>query len=492
MTSGAAAGAPRRRLDPRVVVGVVYVGSMLMSSIDITIVNVAIPKLAEGFGVSAASAEWVVVGYLVSLAMWIPASGWFGDRFGNKRVFLTAVAVFSVASALCGVAQSVNQLVAFRLLQGVGGGMLTPVGMAMLWRTFPPEERARAARILIIPGIVGPASGPLLGGYLVDHFSWRWVFYVNIPVGAAIFLFGVFFLHEHREPNPGGFDVGGFLLAGPGLAALLYALGEGPGRGWASPYVLVPGAIAAVMLVALVKVELGQPEPMLQLRLLNDRLFRTMNISALFGFGAFLGFLFLVPIFLQNVRGASAFSSGATTFPEAVGVLCSTQLLVARLYPRIGPRRLMMFGYTGIATLVMVMSFVTLETNTWVIRLIMFATGFTMAFSFLSLQAGTFARIEPAMMGRASAIYNAQRQSASAMGVAILATVLKALMPADGSPAGDQLHAFQMTFRVCAVLALLGAVVAYFVHDEDAASTMVRKGKAAPADAAASPASAGH
>ena len=179
------------RISQKVAVGVVYVAAMFMSIMDITIVNTALPTIGRSFGVSPTSVDTISIAYLVSLAIFIPASGWLGDRFGGKRVLLTAIVVFTAASALCGVASSLSELVAFRILQGVGGGMLAPVGMAMLFRAFPPEERVRAASILTIPTVIAPALGPVLGGLLVTELSWRWVFFVNVPIGMAAVVFGL-------------------------------------------------------------------------------------------------------------------------------------------------------------------------------------------------------------------------------------------------------------------------------------------------------------
>ncbi len=169
---------------------------------DTTIVNVAIPTLSTEFDSSRASMEWVVLGYLLSLAIWIPASGWIGDRIGTKKTFLFALATFTIASMLCGQAHSLSELILFRILQGVGGGMLTPVGTAMLFRVFPPAERARASTILFVPTVIAPALGPLVGGLLIDHASWRWIFYVNALIGLRRFLFGFFFpKRKQKEPS---------------------------------------------------------------------------------------------------------------------------------------------------------------------------------------------------------------------------------------------------------------------------------------------------
>src|SRR5215469_10109170 len=224
---------------------------MFMSIMDATIVNVALPTIGREFHVSQTAVDSIAISFLVSLAVFIPASGWLGDRFGGKRVLLIAIVVFTGASALCGVASSLGELVAFRILQGAGGGMLAPVGMAMLYRVFPPEERVRAAAILTVPTTLAPALGPVLGGLLTTDLSWRWVFYVNLPIGVAAFLFGVLFVRHTPEAHPGRFDLPGFILSGTGLGLLMYGVSEGPVKGWRSADVLTAITAGAVLLAAM-------------------------------------------------------------------------------------------------------------------------------------------------------------------------------------------------------------------------------------------------
>src|SRR6266513_2410484 len=241
MTAAATARRTTDRVPYKWIVAAVFVCGMFIDILDTTIVNVALPDLGREFHASTASIEWIVLGYLLSLAVWIPASGWIGDRIGTRRVFLFALGMFTLASALCGQAHSLGELVAFRVLQGVGGGMLVPVGTAMLFRSFPPIERAKASTVLFVPTVLAPVLGPVLGGWLVTDVSWRWIFYVNLPVGVLAFTIGFLFLREEREGHAGRFDLPGFLLSGSGLALVLFALTQGPDKGWRSPEVLGAG-----------------------------------------------------------------------------------------------------------------------------------------------------------------------------------------------------------------------------------------------------------
>ncbi len=468
-----------RQLDPKVSVSIVFVVGMFMSIMDGTIVNVALPSIGHQLGVLSTSIDAVVVAYLLSLAVVIPASGWLGDRWGTKRVFLVALALFTITSALCGLASNFTMLVFFRFLQGAAGGALAPVGTAMLYRTFPPAERVRVSSILIIPTVIAPATGPVLGGLLVDSLSWGWVFFVNVPIGIVAFLFGLFFLQEHREPKAGGFDLPGFLLAGIGLALALYALSEGPTSGWTSLTVLGSALGGLLLLSAFVVVELRRREPLLDLRLLDNQLFRTANLVSLVSGAGFLGVLFVAPLFLQQGLGVTPLTSGLTTFPEALGVLLSSQI-VARFYPRVGPRRLMVGGLIGVTIVIGLLSLIGPNTSLWLMRVLIFLTGAGMAFAFVPVQTAAFATISSAATGRASALSNALRQLGSALGVAVLGEVLSAVGPTRLSATGKvlpNLAAYHAAFLAAAVLMLIAAGIALAVSDHDAAPSMQGQAK---------------
>jgi EmrB/QacA subfamily drug resistance transporter len=462
-----------RLMNPKVTVSVVFVLAMFMAIMDTTIVNVALPTISRDLSVPLDRVDGVVVGFLVSLAVFIPASGWLGDRFGTKRVFLTALVIFTLASALCGLAQNFGELVGFRVLQGVGGGMLTPTGMAMLYRTFPPAERVRASRILTVPTALAPALGPVVGGILVTAASWRWVFYVNLPIGVLGFVFGVVFLQEHREAGAGRFDLPGFLLAGTGLGGLMYALSEGPSHGWGSPLIISLGLAGIVLLTALVLVEMRTAQPMIHLRLLADRLFASTTAVLFIGVMAFLGSLYLIALFLQEGLGLSALNAGLSTFPEALGVMLGAQI-AARVYPRAGPRRMMTAGMLGVAATTALMATVGSGTSLWWLRALMFLFGLCWAQALVPLQAAAFATITPAATGAASTLFNTGRQLGMAVGVAILSTVASAvgLTQVVAGRAVPHLAAYHAGLVTASVIALIAAGAAQFVDDRAAAATM--------------------
>jgi EmrB/QacA subfamily drug resistance transporter len=465
--------------QPELSVAVIYIVALFVTILDTTIVGTALPSMAADFGVSTAQIGWVVIVYMVSTAVWIPASGWIGDRFGTRRVFLGALAIFTVASVLCGLSQSLEQLLAVRVVQGAAAGMLSPVGTAMLFRAFPPERRARAATVLFIPTSIAPAIGPVLAGVLVETLSWHWIFWLNGPVGVASIAFGLRFLREHREPRAGRFDWPGFVLSGMGLALTFFALTNGSRSGWTSPVVVVSGAVGLASLALLVFVELRRPEPLLNLRLLRERLFGTTNLASFFAWSTYIGWLFLMPLYLQQVRGVSPAESGSITFLEAVGMVAGSRV-VSRLYPVVGPRRLVAGGCAGIAVAMVASTFVSATTDVGLLRLLVFLGGAAMAGVVLTSNTAMFARIAPSDTGRASAIFNMIRRTSAAFGVAVLATVVASVGPtgpADGPPlTGDVLlPAFHAAFAVATVLAVIGAITALWIRDSDAERTIVRR-----------------
>ena len=478
---------PAVRMNQKVAVSVVFVSAMFMNIIDITIVNVALPTVGRTFRLAPTAVDGIVIAYLVSLAVFIPASGWLGDHFGGKRVLMAAIVVFTIGSALCGLSQNMTELVLSRVVQGAGGGMLAPVGMAMLFRVFPPAERIRASSILTVPTTLAPALGPVLGGLLVTDLSWRWVFFVNVPLGIAAVTFAALCLERTGVSDTGAFDTLGFLLGGVGLGALMYGVSEGPLRSWSSMSVVTTCVVGALLLAAMVRFELHRSNPLVDLRLLSERLFRSSNAVMFLASAAFLGTLYLIPLYYQDARGLSALQSGLSTFPEAFGVMLGAQLASRIIYPRIGPRRHITVALLCLAAVMSLLVHISVTTDLWSMRGIMFLLGLMMGNVFVPNQAASMAQISAASTGRASTLFNTMRQFGSAVGVAVLSTVLVGVGSAQA--AGGSVHAdmraYHVAFGTACLFALAAAAFSMTIHDGDAAETMVlRRRRSSPVPSA--------
>jgi EmrB/QacA subfamily drug resistance transporter len=474
---------PAVRISQKVAVSVVFVSAMFMNIMDITIVNVALPTIGRSFHILPTSVDGIVIAYLVSLAVFIPASGWLGDKFGGKRVLMTAICVFTIGSAACGISHNITELVLARVLQGAGGGMMAPVGMAMLFRVFPPAERIRASSILTVPTTFAPAIGPVLGGFLVTDLSWRWVFFVNVPLGVIAVTFGALCLERTQPMEVGRFDIPGFVLGGAGLGLLMYGVSEGPLLHWSSPTVIATCVVGLALLAAMVTTELRVKSPLVDLRLLSGRLFRSSNGVMFLASAAFLGTLYLIPLYFQDARGLSALQSGLSTFPEAFGVMAGAQLASRLIYPRLGPRRHITFGLIGLTISMLLLTQLSLTTNLWLIRGLMFVLGLMMGQVFVPNQAASFAMVSPAATGRASTFFNTMRQVGSAVGVAILSTVLIGIGSTKvvAGIVHPNMRAYHLAFATATLFAVAAIGFSLTIHDSDAAETMVRRHKAAPA-----------
>ncbi|WP_316524601.1 DHA2 family efflux MFS transporter permease subunit [Kitasatospora brasiliensis] len=428
MTPPAAQAPARPLFAGRAAVVVVYTAAMCMNGLDSTIVNPALFTIAEDFGRPVSAANAVETAFLVGLALGLPAAGWLGDRYGVKRVFLGSLAAFTLASALCAAAPGLGALSAARAVQGVAGGLLTPVGMTLLFRAFAPHERAGLGRILIVPTALMPALGPPLGGYLAEHLSWHWLFLVNVPVGAAAVLIGLIGLRGEAEPPVGRFDTTGFLLATPGLGLLTYALGFGPVHGWTSPGVAFGGLLGLALLGVAVRRQLRHAEPLVDLRMLADRTFGAASRLALLTSAGLMGALFVLPLLYQATRGASALDAGLSVFPEAIGLMAASQV-VDRLLPRLGPRRLVLPALLLAAVVIGLLGF---AENAWVVRVLMFGVGLILGTAVLTVQIAGFAEVPSPAMGRAMGLFTILRTLGGALGIAATAALLGALGDTTG------------------------------------------------------------
>ncbi|ROO88509.1 EmrB/QacA subfamily drug resistance transporter [Actinocorallia herbida] len=323
---------------------VVVIGS-IMAVLDVTIVNVAMFPLAEAFDAPVQDVQWIATGYTLALSAAVPLTSWVMARFGARRVYLTAIVLFACGSGLAALAPSVPALVALRVVQGLGGGLLVPVGMAMAMRLADPARMGRVMAVLGLPVLLGPATGPVLGGWLIDAASWRWIFLVNLPVGVLAFVLGLRLLpRDTARPDRPPLDVPGLLSLSPGLALLIFGLAEGGSGGdFTRPLALLPTA-AGIVLVALFTVRaLTARHPLLRLDLFRDRTYAAGMATVTLFPCAYFGSMLLAPMYFQSARGLSATQAGLLGIPLALAVGLSMQV-ATRLVDRVSPRLLIASG----------------------------------------------------------------------------------------------------------------------------------------------------
>ncbi|MGW6918934.1 DHA2 family efflux MFS transporter permease subunit [Kitasatospora sp. NPDC054939] len=346
-TAPAAASAPDRQPEgPRIAaIGTVVVLGSLMAVLDTTIVNVALNHLAEGFHAPLSAIQWVTTGYTLALATVTPVTAWAIGRFGTRRLYLTAIALFVLGSVLAGAAWNAPSLIAFRVLQGLGGGMLVPVGMTILVRAADPSRTGRTMSIMGLPVLVGPLAGPVVGGWLVDEISWRWIFLINLPLGVLALVLAARLLPRDGAAGPGRrLDLPGLLMLSPGLAALIYGLATGAENGGlARPATLVPTLAGAALVTGFVVRALTTRSALLDLRLLGRRSFAAPAATMALFVSGYFGSMMLLPLYYQLIRGQSATDAGLLGIPQALATGITMQF-AGRLVDRVAPGRVVLTG----------------------------------------------------------------------------------------------------------------------------------------------------
>ena len=449
------------------VAAIIYVCCIFVVSVDMSIVNVALPTMAVDLGELPGSLSAVSTAYLLAMAVSIPASGWLGDRFGARNVILGATTLFTIASVLCGIATALPLLLGARALQGVSAGLMTPVGITLLYRLVSPAERIRMSAVISIPTSLGPALGPVLGGFLTGDLSWRWAFFINVPVGAAVVIFGALFMLPHRLPGDQHLDGVGLALAVTGLGLALFAVSEGPRRGWSDQLVVGSLVAGATVLVTLLKVELSAGHPLFEIRLLADTLFRRSSIVLGVGSLGFWSWLYLLSQFNQNVLGLDPVAAGLALLPLAAGYLVGSQLTSRVVFARIGGQRTMAVGLAALACCIAGVALVGRSTPYWCFGLLLFGSGCVVPMVFISSQTSAFMTITSASMGRASMMYSAIRQIAGALGIAFAATLVAAYSGSSFAAGGD-VSAYHWVFLSTAIVVVPAAVWIGLVGRHDA------------------------
>jgi len=419
---------PRRRLDYKWIVAMVVVIAVFMSILDQTIVNIAIPRLQIAFGADIHNVQWVLTAYILTLGVVTPTSAFFSDRLGIKRFYLISLVLFTAGSALCGLAWSLPALIFFRVLQGIGGAALFPLSITLLFREFPPQERGVAMGVFGIPALLAPALGPTLGGYLVTFAGWQLIFYINVPIGILAFFLASIFLQESRPEANTTFDFLGFIFVALGLGLVLYALSSASTDGWGSTTVvgcLVGGvlSLAIFITVELILVNRGR-QPLLDLRLFANGPFTTSIIAGLFVVFSLFGGLFLLPIYLQNLRGQSAFESGLILLPQALASMVSV-IVGGRLVDRIGVRAVMIPGLLILAVATWQLSFITAYSPFWWFQSMLVLRGVALGLTVQPLTVFGLSEVKPRQLGQASSMNTVMRSVSSSLGIAVLATLVQ-------------------------------------------------------------------
>ena len=427
MTSASAAATPTasdNRLSPEVRrAGVVVVLGTIMAILDTTIVAVALPTLAKDFHVPVNTIQWVTTGYLLALAVVILLSGWAMHRFGGKPVYMISLILFLAGSILCGLAWSATALIAFRVLQGFGGGMIMPVGQAIMARTAGPDKMNRVMAVIGIPTLLGPILGPVIGGAIVSNVSWRWIFFVNVPIGIVALILAARFLETTPQDRDHRFDLAGFLLLAPGLALIVYGLSLVGTDGGFSRSVDLTLVVGVLMCAGFVWRSFRAPEPLLDMRLFKRRSFSVATICIFLTGATLYGTMFLLPLYYQVCRGESPWLAGLLMAPQGIGAALAMRP-AANLADRYGPRRTVPWGMALLAIGTLAYTQVSGSTSFVFLAAALFVRGIGLGFGMMPVFAASYRGLSHAEVPRASTATNIIRQVGGSIGVAVFAVVL--------------------------------------------------------------------
>ncbi len=407
------------------VAAVVVLGS-IMAILDMTVVNVALPTFLTEFNVEAYSTvAWTITAYTLALAAIIPVTGWAADRFGTKRLYMTALALFTLGSVLCAMAWSIESLIIFRVLQGLGGGMLMPLGMTILTRAAGPHRMGRLMAIMGIPMLLGPIMGPILGGWLIDTASWHWIFLINLPLGLLAIGYAAWALQpDSPEPNE-AFDLVGMLLMSPGLALFLYGVSSIPSEGTVlAAGVLLPGLVGLGLITAFVLWAFRPEHPLLDLRLFQDRNLTLATVVMFLFAGSFFGALLLVPTYFQQVRGETVLDAGLLVAPQGLGAMV-TMPIAGALVDRYPVGRIVPFGLLGILLGMVGLALTSgVDTPYWQLLIALFVLGLGMGGTMMPIFTSALKTLRAHQVARGSTLINVIQQVASSVGVALISVVL--------------------------------------------------------------------
>jgi EmrB/QacA subfamily drug resistance transporter len=431
------AKAPVAPIEPHVKrIAVVIVLGAIMSVLDTTIVNVALETLSRDLDAPLSDIQWVATGYLLSLAAVIPITGWASTRFGARRLYVVALVIFTVGSALCGLAWSSGSLIAFRVLQGIGGGMIMPVGQMILVRAAGPKNLSRIMAMIGVPIILAPVFGPTVGGLLLEHVGWQSIFLINVPIGVVAVWATMRLLPKDLPGDAGKLDAIGLVLVAVGVTAITYGLAETGTHDLGSANVVGP-LIAGLILVGLfVARAMRIPDPLLNVRLYGNRAFAAASLTTFALGGALFGAMVIIPLYFQTVRGEGAVTTGLLVGPQGIGAMIAMGMS-GRLSDRFGAGRVTVVGVsiTAIATIPFML--LTATTSYGITSAAMIFRGLGVGLSMMPAMTAAFAVLKPSEINHASPQLNTLQRVGGSIGVAVLTVVLQRNTDELGRRAAD-------------------------------------------------------
>jgi MFS transporter, DHA2 family, multidrug resistance protein len=422
----------------------------VMEVLDTSVANVALPHIAGNLSATAEEATWVLTSYLISNAIILPATSWIGKYIGRKRFLIICIVIFTFASALCGAAPNLATLIIARILQGMGGGALQPIAQSVLLESFPPAKRGAAMAVYGMGIVVAPIIGPTLGGWITDNYSWRWIFYINLPIGLIAAFMANTFVEDPpylQNQRPGRIDYMGFGLMALGLGALELTLDLGQQRDWfESSLIVFTASVSALSIIGFVIWELYTPEPIVNLKVFLNRNF-AVGCALIASVGVVLyGSTALLPLFLQTLLGYPAVESGFAVSPRGVGAVIS-MMIVGRLIAKVDSRYLITFGFVVLTGSTYLFTLINLNIAQSNIIVPMLISGVAMGFVFVPLTTLTMATLPQEQIGNASGIYNLMRNTGGSIGIAIMTTLLQRNMQVNQSYLVSNINAFNPAFQ---------------------------------------------
>ncbi|RED59330.1 DHA2 family efflux MFS transporter permease subunit [Cohnella lupini] len=466
MSVNSEAALPNSTTSIRALIGplIAIIIGMFMVILDTTAVNVAIPVLAVDFNSTLSIIQWTITGYALAQAAVIPLAGWLSDRFGAKRIFIISIILFTIGSILCAFATTADQLIFFRILQGLGGGMVMPIAFSMTYRLSPPDKVGRIMGLMGIPVLLAPALGPVVSGYLIDYVNWQWIFLINVPIGILGVIMCIAVLPNMPKKASTSLDFLGILLAPIAFGGLSYGLSEG-GTSWTSAKTILGISVGAVALILFVIVELTRKkEPLLELKVFRSSQFtRGILVQWILQFTMF-GIVFAVPYFMQRLMGMSAFEAGLWTLPQALAAGIAMPF-GGRLFDRIGARPLVIGGLILVTIGAFLISLIDPSDSPWTFLIPRALVGMGMGLSFLALNTHLIQSAPRDLVSRVTSLTSATQQVVTSFAIAGITTFLVSrtshyVSKGETAIPDAMSHAFHNTYLMLAVLALAGVLLA--------------------------------